>query len=172
MSRSCLRNFTPTKAYKIGLRLQWRGKGVHHKSDVVRSPAEKEHSHHSYDDSRCPLLLKAMGATAEPVENAGVAEDEDSRGQQETHYMRDKTGYHRCKFGCLRAKLDVTEFAFSYVASIIKLRFEEYPVWDREERGKEPNNEAAALDDTGVPPRVHLRGMDNGQVTVQTYANQ
>lgn len=58
-------------------------KCVYHECDVVWRPAEKENHHDSHDDPESLLLLEALVATLEAPQDAGIAEDHDSRRQQE-----------------------------------------------------------------------------------------
>lgn len=51
---------------------------VHHKSDIVRRPTDKENHHHGDNDFESSLLLEALVATAQLSQDAGVAEDQDS----------------------------------------------------------------------------------------------
>lgn len=55
-----------------------RMKRVHHEGNVVWRPAEEKHCHHSYDHPDSSLPLKALRATSQPTQDAGVAEDHDS----------------------------------------------------------------------------------------------
>lgn len=50
-------------------------KRVHHERDIVRCPAEEEHQNHGHDHPDGFLLLEALQATLQPVQNARVAED-------------------------------------------------------------------------------------------------
>lgn len=56
-----------------------RLKRVHHKCDIVWCPADKENHHHSHDYPDSFLLLKALGSALQPPQDAGVAEDQNSR---------------------------------------------------------------------------------------------
>lgn len=51
-------------------------KCVHQKCDVVWRPAEEENHHHSHNYSDSFLLLKALGSALQPLQDAGVAENQ------------------------------------------------------------------------------------------------
>lgn len=62
-----------------------RVKRVHHERDVVRRPTQKENRHNGHNDPDGLLLLKALQPAFQPVQDAGIAEDQDGRRQQEAH---------------------------------------------------------------------------------------
>lgn len=62
--------------------------------------------------------------------------------------------------------------ALCFVSPYILQSLQKDPVRDGEEQGEEPHYHAADVDDPGVPAGVHLGGVDDGQVAVQTDAGQ
>lgn len=50
---------------------------VHEQSDVKWRPADEENRHDGHDDFTSSLLLEILVARAQPVEDAGIAEDQD-----------------------------------------------------------------------------------------------
>lgn len=51
-------------------------KRVYNERDVVRRPAQKENRHNGHNDPDGLLLLKALQPAFQPVQDAGVAEDQ------------------------------------------------------------------------------------------------
>lgn len=59
-----------------------------------------------------------------------------------------------------------------FLSSFIRQSLQKDPVRDGEEHREEPHYQAANVNDQGVPAGVHLGGVDDGQVAVQTDAGQ
>lgn len=150
-----------------------RIKCVHHESDVVRRPADEEYHHHGHDDPESFLLLKALGAAAQPVQDAGITEDEDDGGQQEAR----RVGQHAGGQFPIKDSIGVEpEVVWNTLCSVVSPgilnSMGKDPVREGEQQREDPHRQAADVNHPGVPAGVHLGRVDDGQVAVQTDARQ
>ncbi|KAF3839319.1 hypothetical protein F7725_018036 [Dissostichus mawsoni] len=141
-----------------------RTKCVHHESDVVRRPADEEHHHHGHDDPESFLLLKALGAAAQPVQDAGITEDEDGGGQQEARRVGEQAGGQFPIKDSFGVEAEVVGNTLCSVASPVILNsIVKDPVREREQQREDPHRQAADVNHPGVPAGVHLGRVDDGQ---------
>lgn len=160
-------------------------KRVRHERDVVRRPADEEHDYHGHDHPDGFLLLEALQAALQPVQDARVAEDQDGRRKQEAHNVVEQprrplpVGYHlrpssaEIEVALRRGgELKVVGSALCFVASHVLQGLQEDPIGDGEQQGEKPHSKAADVNHPGVPAGVHLGGVDDGHVAVQADADQ
>lgn len=73
---------------------------------------------------------------------------------------------------CGVGKLVIVANTLFCVSSVVIHSLQKHPVRDGEEQGEEPHCQAAALHHPWLLTGIHLGGMDDGQVAVQTDAGQ
>lgn len=145
---------------------------IHHECDVVWRPAEEENQHHGHDHPERFLLLEALGAAPQPLQDAGVAEDQDDGRQQEAHRVVEQAWCQSPVTYRPGGKPVVVANTLYSLSSDTLHSLQKDPVGDREDQREEPDCQAAHMNHPGLPAGVHLGRMDDGQVAVQTDAGQ